>query len=218
MSKSKYLTGTPWHVECMTRQEGDPKRHKSRCIYYIAKSKSCERRNGICIGSAHCMDYKEKIHEAIQDENIISTNLIKHFDGIKEIPIELIAVKHSKIKKPKQEKVDTLIEYYRNNGRLDKPIIVSIQDDSYLLEDKYLRYYVAKKLGLKTILAKMGTLQESKNEDKLRKIGMKIVHKTYGKGTVIDANEAYTTVRFENGKEVKLGIFTCIENKLISFL
>ena len=96
MSKSKYLTGTSWHVEYMTRQEGDPKRHKSRCIYYIAKSKSCERRNGICIGSAHCMDYKEKIHEAIQDENIISPNLIKHFDGIKEIPIELIAVKYSK--------------------------------------------------------------------------------------------------------------------------
>ena len=164
------------------------------------------------------MKYKERIHEEVQKENCISPKPVKHFDGIKEISTELITVNHSKAKKPKQEKVAALIEYYRNNGRLDKPIIVSIQDDSYLLEDKYLRYYVAKKLGLKTILAKMGTLQESKNEDKLRKIGMKIVHKTYGKGTVIDANEAYTTVRFENGKEVKLGIFTCIENKLISFL
>ena len=111
-----------------------------------------------------------------------------------------------------------MIEYYRKNGHLDKPVIVSIQKDSYLLEDKYLRYYVAKKLGLKTILAKIGTLQESKSEDKLRKKGMKIVHKTYGKGTVIDADETHTTICFENDKEVKLNISTCIENKLISFL
>ena len=41
--------------------------------------------------------------------------------------------------------------------------------------------------------------------------------KTHGKGIVIDADEAYTTVRFGNGKEVKLSISTCIQNKLISF-
>lgn len=217
MSISKNLTGTAWHVERMTRQEGDPRRHKSRCIYYASKSKSCDYRNGACIGSAHCMNYKEKINKSIQSEEAVVPKPVRDFDGVKELSIELISVNHSKAPKPKQEKVDALIEYYRKNGRLDKPIIVSIQDDAYLLEDKYLRYYVAKELRLKTIPAKMGTLQESKDEDKLRKKGMKVVHKTYGKGIVIDADEAHTTVRFENGKEVKLDIFTCIENKLISF-
>lgn len=46
---------------------------------------------------------------------------------------------------------------------------------------------------------------------------MKVIHKTHGKGIVIVADEAYTTVRFGNGKEVKLSISTCIQNKLISF-
>lgn len=217
MSKSRYLTGAPWHVERMARQEGDPRRHKSRCIYYISKSKACEYRNGNCIGSAHCMKYKERINEEVQKGNCISPKPVKHFDGIKEISIELITVNHSKAKKPKQEKVDALIEYYRKNGHLDKPFIVSIQNDSYLLEDKYLRYYVAEELGLKNVPAKIGTLQERKDEDKLRKKGMKVIHKTHGKGIVIDADEAYTTVRFGNGKEVKLSISTCIQNKLISF-
>lgn len=217
MSKSRYLTGTPWHVERMTRQEGDPRRHKSRCIYYAPKSKTCDYKNGACIGSAHCMEYNEIIDEEKRSENDISQNLAKWFDGIKEISIELITVNPSKAKTPKQEKVDALIEYYRKNGHLDKPIIVSIQKDSYLLEDKYLRYYVAKKLGLKSIAARIGTFQKSKDEDKLRKKGTKLVHKKYGKGIVIDADGVYITICFENGKEVKLSISTCIENKLISF-
>ncbi|MDD5792459.1 MAG: hypothetical protein PUD22_07745 [Erysipelotrichaceae bacterium] len=116
MNKSNYLTGTPWHVERMTRQEGGPRRHKSRCVYYASKSKTCDYRNGACIGSAHCMKYKEKIDEEKQSENAISLNLAKQFDGIKEISIELITVNSSKAKKPKQEKVDALIEYYRKNG------------------------------------------------------------------------------------------------------
>lgn len=217
MNKSKYLTGTPWHVERMTRQEGDPRRHKSRCVYYASKSKTCDYRNGTCIGSAHCMNYKERVHEAVQRENTISPNPIKHFEGIKEIPIELVTVNPLKTKTPRQDKVDTLIEYYRNNGCLDKPIIVSIQEGSYLLEDKYLRYYVAKKLGLKSIAARIGTFLESKDEDKLRKKGTKVLHMKYGKGIVIAADDAYTTVRFENGREIKLSISTCIENKLVSF-
>ena len=163
------------------------------------------------------MKYKERIHEEVQKENCISPKPVKHFDGIKEISTELITVNHSKAKKPKQEKVAALIEYYRKNGHLDKPVIVSIQNDSYLLEDKYLRYYVAEELGLKNVPAKIGTLQERKDEDKLRKKGMKVIHKTHGKGIVIDDDEAYTTVRFGNGKEVKLSISTCIQNKLISF-
>jgi len=31
MGNLERLTGSPWHVEKMTRQEGDEKRHKSRC-------------------------------------------------------------------------------------------------------------------------------------------------------------------------------------------
>jgi|GEM_PF-380722 len=48
-------------------------------------------------------------------------------------------------------KVNALMEYYQKHKTLDKPIIVIKNEDKYLLQDKYLRYYVAKKLGLSTI-------------------------------------------------------------------
>lgn len=37
MSLRSTMTGSPWHVEKMVREEGDAKRHKSRCIYYQKK-------------------------------------------------------------------------------------------------------------------------------------------------------------------------------------
>lgn len=53
------LAGTPWHAERVHRGEGDSKRHKSRCEYYKSMTNECEKRNGKCIGSAHCVEYKE---------------------------------------------------------------------------------------------------------------------------------------------------------------
>ena len=54
------MTGTPWHVENMTRAEGDPRRHRSRCVYYIKDGTYCSKLGFRCFGSAHCEYYKEK--------------------------------------------------------------------------------------------------------------------------------------------------------------
>lgn len=55
------LSGTPWHIEKMTRPEGESKRHKSRCIHYKGKeSNECEIYCSRCYGSAHCSYYKER--------------------------------------------------------------------------------------------------------------------------------------------------------------
>lgn len=42
MPKVSELTGIPWHVEKWTRNEGDERRHKSRCIYYRKKDSYCK--------------------------------------------------------------------------------------------------------------------------------------------------------------------------------
>ena len=52
------MTGTPWHVENMTRAEGDPRRHRSRCVYYIKDGTYCSKLGFRCFGSAHCEYYK----------------------------------------------------------------------------------------------------------------------------------------------------------------
>ena len=55
------MTGTPWHVDRFAREEGDPKRHRSRCTYYDNKRSEAYRceKLGRCSGSAHCMYYRE---------------------------------------------------------------------------------------------------------------------------------------------------------------
>lgn len=141
----------------------------------------------------------------------------EEFAGIKEIPIGLVKIDVHKTQPPNHEKVLKLIEYYKDNGRLDKPIVVSPQGDKYLLEDKYLRYYVATQLGLETIPAKIGTLKESKAEDLLRKVGTPVIHQRYGKGSVIEASSTKTTIRFKSGEIITFDISRCAKTKLFTF-
>ena len=60
MPTVKNMVGSPWHVEKMTRQEGDARRHKSNCKYYCKNKNYCAYRFEQCPGSAHCDYYVEK--------------------------------------------------------------------------------------------------------------------------------------------------------------
>ena len=53
------LTGVPWHVEQLRMEEGDQRRHKSRCEHYVKKNNYCSVAKTRCIGSAHCSYYRE---------------------------------------------------------------------------------------------------------------------------------------------------------------
>ena len=54
---ARHLVSVPWHVERVYRGEGDERRHKVRCKFYIHDNKYCSRKCCRCMGSAHCMDY-----------------------------------------------------------------------------------------------------------------------------------------------------------------
>ena len=60
MPKVRELTGTPWHVEKLTRGEGDERRHKSRCVYYRKPDSYCKYQYIKCSGSRYCRYYKAK--------------------------------------------------------------------------------------------------------------------------------------------------------------
>ena len=51
------LQGTPWHVERVHRSEGDARRSKRKCLYYL--DGECKVNNRDCYKSAHCSKYKE---------------------------------------------------------------------------------------------------------------------------------------------------------------
>lgn len=62
MMESKKLPDTPWHVGYTKKEENDPRRHKSRCIY--KQNRICHQgKSGAymlkCPGSSHCRFYSE---------------------------------------------------------------------------------------------------------------------------------------------------------------
>lgn len=206
------MVGIPWHVEKMVRQEGDARRHKSRCIFYRKSDSYCPKVVGKCRGAAHCNYYEE--HNQMEAAICYQECEVDEFKGVKMIFMSDIKVKkHFHL--PSKEKIDTVFEYYKEHGELDKPIVVSCHGNWYYLEDKYLRYYVAQQLGLKKIPAKIGDYKEVKLENRIRKLGTKVTHTKYGEGKVVDVSDKNITILFEAGNEVSFNIEMCIKKKFI---
>ncbi len=58
------LPDTPWHIGYTKKDDNDPRRHKSRCVYYQYGNCTCKELRGYygkrCPGSAHCKYYATK--------------------------------------------------------------------------------------------------------------------------------------------------------------
>lgn len=86
------LPDTPWHIGYAKKQKEDPRRHRSRCVFYdygrcLCSKSACYRMN--CFGSSHCKDYaeekdqKEK-REIEEIERINTEKYKKSFDSKKK--------------------------------------------------------------------------------------------------------------------------------------
>lgn len=210
------MTGSPWHTEKMTRKEGDPKRHRSKCDHYEKSTGYCKKRVMRCVGSAHC-DYYHSSKEPVTDA-LSTQDRVRPFNGVKKILMEDIEIRDNKFAPPSQAKVQAAIECFNRNGSFDRPIVVSYAGNRYYLEDKYLRYYVALQLGLKEIYARIGTYNDHSDEDRIHNIGQRVQHKVFGKGKIINSTIDTVEIEFESENIKKLSIRTCIDEKMISFL
>lgn len=191
--ESNRLPDTPWHIGYTKKEENDPRRHKSRCIYkqdgicHQGKSGAYTLK---CPGSSHCLFYAEsekmaeevylktrsveeeyddnmkrgifagkaKFNEGSIDESLFRRQEEKcvNFSGIETIRMKKIKLPEEYSKwKPKQEDVNSLLTYYEEHHKMDKPIVVEIRNDKYYLKDNYLQYYVSKKLKKTWIKATM---------------------------------------------------------------
>lgn len=209
----------------------DKRRHRKHCVHY-RKDGSCAYMSR-CGGSAQCQYYGEEeytIEKTKIDQNIIKNELgfdiivsskkseeIKFFSGVQTIKLNDIIVPDKFLQHvPDSKKISELHDYYKKYKKLDKPICVSIKNGKYYLEDKYLRYYVAKELGKTWIRATIATYEESVMRDKLCKNGGRVKHKKYGQGTIVKNDDKYIIVLFDNGKEIKFDIEICIKNTIFS--
>lgn len=78
---SSRMPDTPWHIGYAKKEESDPRRHKSRCIYLKAGKCRCGSSGAYtlkCPGSSHCTSYAEneeqdevnkREHESIDNES-----------------------------------------------------------------------------------------------------------------------------------------------------
>lgn len=121
------------------------------CLFYLA-------------ADTKLLDWdKREIKEDIEKAKIYLRNIEdeKHrgeiprvFSGIKEIPLNQIEIPYRfKGTTPDQKKITRLMNYYQETGHMDKPISVCVKDQRYVLQDKYLRYCVAKLLKLNKVEA-----------------------------------------------------------------
>lgn len=204
----------------------DERRHRKWCEHYSKEDGKCYKTLEKCGGSAHCKNYKV-VHRAnacqppLTQKKVEGTTQTKYkqpFQGIQLIDMADIIMPTHKLHPPSPTKVAELHRYYQEHGTLDKPIIVSCAGKKYRLEDKYLRYYVAKELGLKDIPAKIGTKKEMKAEDAIRKKGTKLIHKSYGEVIVESSTLKHVVVINSEGKHITLDIETCINKKLVSIV
>lgn len=218
MGKISELTGTPWHVEVIGNSEDEDRRHRARCSFYTNKKTSyCNYYNERCRGAAHCTAYKDKNVDFNMEQ--VPVDIVKPFVDIRHIEISKIIVPKDVFDKPSEEKIKKLIDFYKRNQRLDKPIVVECAKNSYLLKDKYLRYLVAKQLGLKELYAEMGNQEDIRSWNKLRKKGTLVwVNKLGDVGEVVDFTIRKVTIKFDNGVIKEYDIHKCISTGTIRVL
>lgn len=213
------INGTPWHVEIIGPT--DEKRNKSRCIYFShtnGRDGHCSIKCCRCTGSSHCDQYRERSLgcQGTYVNGFQKLENTRAFQGIKKIKMSDISLGNKKWGNPSKDKVEELLDYYLEQGELDKPVLVSCKGDKYILEDKYLRWYVANELGLKEIDAQFGS-ERNRMEEELRKVGTKVYHnprlksKSNGSGTVIKVSLHNLWVAFDNGETVKYTFPQCID-------
>ena len=223
MGDLQRMVGVPWHTEKMVRREGDDRRHRTRCKYYKKDSdKYCKYYCGKCRGAAHCSHYIEE-KTAPQEEIQVSTNKKnkpESFDDIRSINMgDIIIPSYLRKTSPTPKKLNNIIEYFRENGELDKPIVVDIKNDKYILKDKYLRYCAAKTLGLCKIPAEMGTKEEIKNRDALREMGCLVWNQKMGEvGQVNKITLKTVRVKYDSGAEISYDIHKCLSSGTIKLL
>ena len=203
----------------------DSRRHRKWCDYYREEDGFCYKLFSKCPGSAHCKNYKPikkpspvVVQPPVKITPSTTESKSTPFIGIQMISMQDIIMPKHTLHPPAPQKVQALLDYYREHGTLDKPIIVSVAGKKYRLEDKYLRYYVAKKLGLREIPAKIGSKTEMKPEDAIRKKGARLLHKTYGEVVVESSTLKHSVVVDTAGKHITLDIETCISKKLFSVI
>jgi|GEM_PF-4683396 len=189
------------HREIFIKKDTKQK-SRNKCIHYDFETKTCRKLIIGCVGPSNpfCKDYCEetpKANSRIKSKDSDATEQSKNsfnntsnrcvlFYRIKQVKLEDIQIDKI-MKRPSSKKEREVYEYYREKGEFDKPIVLSLKNGKYYLEDGFARYCVAKRLELESVPAILNTI-ENKDVIELYKIGRKVRHKVFGEGAVVSVS------------------------------
>ena len=224
---TRNMTGTSWHVERYERGEGDERRHRSHCMYFVREYCQCKKRNGKCIGSAHCLEY-EKVTERVEEKEVkkekyitaVYSNQSKDFE-IRSIKLcDIVVDRHAALPQIAKRKTELTKDFIRNNKQFKGPVLVEkrMNRSGYKILDGYIRYLVAKENGLKEMPAFIGNVTMYKHYLDFRINGTLVKHKKYGTGTVIGSDIKTVLIKFDNGREMKFDTCMCMKNKMLEII
>lgn len=114
------LQGTPWHVEQVHRNEGDDRRHKSRCMFYNPITKQCKDR-WKCNGSRYCRDYEPLSEEDFRKRQEETAEIKRLLDkGYNEKEIAALIAKKKRLKEEVKKNNDFVKDQGSNPERQNK--------------------------------------------------------------------------------------------------
>lgn len=240
MSGVQNLTGIPWHVERFEREEGDERRHRSRCRFFQGKPYNlCLYHSVRCYGSAHCENYIEKYQaqekpvqklaikkskpsKSYKEAKAPATdnNQKKGFSGLKYLPLSAIHLDQRYAKNPpKPEKIARIIAFYEANHRFAIPMIVEPMRNQYRLIGNPLSFFAAQQLGLKSAPAETGTKEEIQVRKQLRTKGTLVwSNQQADVGEVIQFTLTRVTIQYDNGNVQTYDLYQCLEKGQIRIL
>lgn len=98
-----------------------------------------------------------KEHGEVINPNIIEPRNDRRLQEKYEVlSLETIKVPNDFLQTPpKRAKIDSAKEYFIINGEFDEYIMVRIENEEYVIADKYIRYIAAKELGLSEVKVKI---------------------------------------------------------------
>lgn len=136
----------------------------AHCVYYAeteAQSELIEAgNNNIYVSKPSDLFWGKPILNATEGEEERKVNnripRCPVFYGVESIKVRSIKTPSEyKQWKPDPEEERRVVEYYHHNNKPDKPIVVAVINDKYVLKDNFVQYYVAVKLKKTRINATM---------------------------------------------------------------
>lgn len=218
MSKINRMTGTPWHVDILRKEEDDTRRHRTRCSYYRKEGEFCSRMVSRCPGSAHCKYYSEKmLPEQRKKKSRVNA---EPFKGKKLIDLTDISIPAMFYRKKDSKQIGNLIKHYKKHHELLGAIVVQTVDGKYELVSGFSTCEAARILMIDRVEAFYRTpIKERTVKIKAPfKLNQWVEHVGHGIGRITSLDDEFVTVKYDNGKEKTYLIETCIEHKYLKNL